>query len=348
MNTRLNTHSGNPEQADFVFSSGEHMLDRRGRPVAGYTLAGDAVYERARIRSALFRLKEWDFYQIADERYCLQLVIGHVSYAGNCNIAFFDHASGERIFERGCTTPLPLRSMHMPESAREDSLLTFEQNGFYLSFETKGGCRKLSASFEDFTAEAELRPAVPESVLVCTPFVKQREFYINEKINLLRASVSVRYRERAYAFDLERTFSLLDWGRGVWPFSHEWYWSSASTLLNGSPFGFNLGCGFGDDDKRRGTENIVYWDGQVVKLGRVQISHDDDPMRPWALVSDDGRFSAKLTPRYDRDTITKLLFVNNRCHQMFGTFEGRVRADNDAELLFSGVSGFAEHAVNRW
>jgi len=333
---------------DHIFSPGEHMLDRKGNPIAGYTLHGDAVYERSRVHGALLRLKEWDFYQIADERYCLQLVIGHVSYAGNCNIAFFDHREGRRIFERGCTTALPLRSMKMPESAHTDSVLSFAQNDLRLSFETKNARRRLSAQCEGFLAEIELTPDVPESILLCTPFVNPWEFYINEKINLLRASVSVEYNGNVYRFDPERTYSLLDWGRGVWPVSHEWYWSSASTLLGGRPFGFNLGCGFGDDGKRRGTENVVYWGDAVIKLSDMHITHGEDPMQPWTLDSGDGRFVAQLTPRYDRDTITKLLFVNNRCHQMFGTFEGCFRANGETEIPFSGVTGFAEHAVNHW
>lgn len=333
---------------EHLFSSGEQMLDRRGRPVAGYTLGGDAVYERARVRGALLRLKEWDFYQISDDRYCLQLVIGHVSYAGNCNIAFFDHVSGERIFERGVTTALPLRNMRLPESAHANSLLSFSQGDCFLSFETKDARRNLTARCGDFFAEVELRPAVKQSILVCTPFSRQREFYINEKINLLRARLTVRLGGREYAFDPERTFSLLDWGRGVWPVSHEWYWSSASAVLSGEPFGFNLGCGFGDELRKRGTENIVYYGEESFKLGTVSISHESDVLQPWHLASDDGRFSAVLTPRHDRDTITKLLFVNNRCHQMFGTFEGRFLLNDGGALSFSSVNGFAEHAVNHW
>lgn len=333
---------------DHVFSPGEHALDRRGRPVAGYSLTGGAVYERARVRRALLRLKEWDFYQIADDRLCLQLVIGHVSYAGNCNIALFNHETGERIFERGVTIPLPFRSMRLPESAHADSFLTFSHGGMFLSFETKSGPRKLVARCDGFSAEAELTPAVPNSVLVCTPFARKKEFYLNEKMNLLSARVLVRCDGREYAFAPGRTFSLLDWGRGVWPVSHEWYWSSVSTLLGGVPFGFNLGCGFGSNAKARGTENIVYYNGDVVKLGDVHILHGDDPMLPWRLDSADESFSAVLTPRYDRDTVTKLLFVNNRCHQMFGTFEGSFTLPGGERKLFSGVTGFAEHAVNHW
>ncbi len=333
---------------DHIFAPGEQVLSRGGIPNPGYSLTGDAVYARKSIVAAPWRLKEWDFYQIADARLCLQLVIGHVSYAGNCNIALFDHVNGTRIFERGVTIPLPFGSMRMPESAHVDSKLTFSHGGADLLFETKNDARHLIARCDGFAADVRLTPAVRESITVCTPFAKKREFYYNEKINLLRADVSVSLDGKTYSFDPARTFSLLDWGRGVWPFSHEWYWSSASTLLNGAPFGFNLGCGFGDENKMRGTENVVYHGGQVLKLGRVKISHEPDVMQPWRFEEENGRLSAVLTPLYDRDTITKLLVVNNRCHQMFGTFSGSFLASDGARIAFSGVSGFAEHAVNHW
>ncbi len=336
-----------PEQ-DHKFSPGEHTLSRTGRPIPGYTLNGDALYDRDRIHSAPWRLKEWDFYQIADDTLCLQLVIGHVSYAGNCNIALFNHLTGERIFEQGVTIPLPFRSMRMPQNARADSRLEFSHGGAELSFVIKNGVRSLFARCGGFQATVTLTPSVPESISVCTPFAKQREFYFNEKINLLRADVSVSLDGKPYSFDPERTFSLLDWGRGVWPFSHEWYWSSVSTLLAGSPFGFNLGCGFGDTAAARGTENVVYHNGRAIKLGRVEIRREADVFAPWHFEEESGRLSAVLTPRYDRDTVTKLLFVNNRCHQMFGTFEGRFLDSGGRTIQFSGVTGFAEHAVNHW
>ena len=333
---------------DHIFSPGEQALLPSGAPVPGYTLHGDAVYRRSRVHAAPWRLKEWDFYQISDDQLCLQLVIGHVSYVGNCNIALFDHATGEKIFEQGVITALPFRSMHLPESAHENSTLTFSRGGAALAFESTNETRQLRASFGGLSANVRLTPSLPESVTVCTPFSGKHEFYFNEKINLLRAEVDLMLDGKRYAFDPDRTFSLLDWGRGVWPFSHEWYWSSVSTLLDGEPFGFNLGCGFGAEEKTRGTENVVYYKGSAIKLGRVKIRHEDDVMLPWHFEEENGRFTATLTPRYDRDTVTKLLFVNNRCHQMFGTFSGSFQAEDGSRISFSEVTGFAEHAINHW
>ena len=50
-------------------------------------------------------------------------------------------------------------------------------------------------------------------------------------------------------FDSKDTFAILDWGRGVWTYKNTWYWSSATGEIDGVPFGFNLGYGFGDTSK---------------------------------------------------------------------------------------------------
>lgn len=330
------------------FASGEHVLLPDGRPNAGYTLSGDAVYERKRVRAAPWRIKEWDFYQISDRRLCLQVVIGHVSYAGNCNVALFDHETGVSLFEQGVITALPFNGMRMPESAHGASRLGFSRGDMRLTFDTaKDDTRFLRVRAGALTAEVSLAPSVKETILVNTPFARRFDFYCNEKINLLKADVRVSIGDTAYPFDPENTFALLDWGRGVWPYRHEWYWSSVSARLNGLPFGFNLGCGFGDESRRRGTENIVYYGDSIVKLGTVDFFLDA-PMQPWRIAARDGRFFAALTPRYDRDTATKLLFVSNRCHQVFGAFSGFFVNDAGIRIPFSNAVGFAEHAVNRW
>ena len=48
-----------------------------------------------------------------------------------------------------------------------------------------------------------------------------------------------------------RAFGVLDWGRGVWTYHNVWYWGSASGLVDGVPFGFNIGYGFGDTSAPR-------------------------------------------------------------------------------------------------
>ncbi|MGB4595980.1 MAG: DUF2804 domain-containing protein [Anaerolineaceae bacterium] len=327
---------------------GDHILDPKGRPLPGYALNGSGIYDRKRVHAAPWRLKEWDFYQVTDHNLCLQLTIGHVSYAGNCNIMLFDHAAKNHLYTKDLLIALPFNSLHMPASAHADSTLTIDRNGALLRFETSADVHHLTAKTDRLSAEVTLRPTIRDTITICTPFDKPNEFYFNEKINLLEAEIALTLDGQAYTFDPASTFGLMDWGRGVWPFAHEWLWSSLSARLNGRLFGFNLGCGFGNVQKAHGSENVVYYGDETIKLNQMRITHQPDFMQPWQFAADDGRFEAVLTPHYDRTTHTKMLFVDNTCHQMFGRFEGFFIGNDGQRVDFGDVVGFAEHAYNHW
>jgi hypothetical protein len=111
-------------------------------------------------------------------------------------------------------------------------------------------------------------------------------------------------------------------------------------------FGFNLGCGFGDPSAA--TENILFYDGTAHKLAAVHFDLGSDYMAPWHLYDDEGRLDLVFTPVYDRTTKTKLLWVDNCCHQMFGSFRGFAVLDDGRRLSVENLISFAEHAVNNW
>jgi hypothetical protein len=117
-------------------------------------------------------------------------------------------------------------------------------------------------------------------------------------------------------------------------------------MVNGKMFGFNLGTGFGNTSKA--TENILFYDGACHKIGHVRFTLGEEYMHPWHLHDDEGRLDLTLTPCYDRTTRTKLLFIDNVCHQMFGTFSGTAVLDDGTVLHIDNVTAFAEHAVNNW
>ena len=156
----------------------------------------------------------------------------------------------------------------------------------------------------------------------------------------------VRYGDKTYEFTPDKSFGLLDWGRGVWPFHNEWFWSNGTGYLGDKLFGFNLGCGFGNT--KHATENILFYENTVHKLGEVRFDHEADFMRPWHIYDLEGRLDLTLTPSYDRTTRTKLLWVDNCCHQMFGEFTGTVVLEDGTHLKIENIISFAEHAINNW
>ena len=154
----------------------------------------------------------------------------------------------------------------------------------------------------------------------------------------------MRLGEQVRHFEPETAFGTLDWGWGVWTWHNTWYWASASGRLDGVPFGFNLGCGFGDTSAA--TENAVFYDGRVHKLSDVAFSLPGDRMAPWTFTGE--RCALSMTPVLDRSACAGAGPLRSEQHQIFGRFNGTVVLDDGTPLRVRDLMGFAEKVENRW
>ena len=188
-------------------------------------------------------------------------------------------------------------------------------------------------------------------MVICTPFDKPGHFYYNQKINCMRAKGQVTYDGRDYVFDPAESFAVLDWGRGVWTYHNTWYWGSASYHVDGVPFGWNIGYGFGNTEAA--SENMLFYDGKAHKLERLtfgipQKDGRDDFMSPWRFTSSDSRFEMPFTPVLDRASRTSLGVLCSDQHQVFGRFNGTATLDDGTVLQIENLLGFAEKVFNKW
>jgi hypothetical protein len=309
-----------------------------------------AQYKRGAIKAPPWRIKEWDFYQVSDGEHCLQFTIGHASYAGALTVTFFRFVDGLR-YDKNTTLVLPFGSLHMPETSSQG--LRASRGGVDISFEVSERVRvlrcKTAADKKTPPMEAEITLTRPHdtSLVIATPFKEYaRAFYYNEKINCMPADGYIQIGDERVVFKKDSAFGLLDWGRGVWPFHTEWYWGSGSGWVDGKPFGFNIGYGFGDTSAA--TENMLFYDGASYKISEVMFDlKANGYMSPKRFTSDDGSFEMEFTPVYDRYTENKVLFVDTECHQVFGRFNGKARV-GDRVLEVKDLMAFTEHAVNNW
>lgn len=176
-----------------------------------------------------------------------------------------------------------------------------------MTFYHEDGLRKLSFHMDKFRGKDAIEGIVQlsdepiESMVIATPFDKPGHFYYNQKINCMRAEGWIELGDRRFELTKDKFFAVLDWGRGVWTYHNTWYWGSASGELDGVPFGWNIGYGFGNTEAA--TENVLFYDGRIHKLSEVrfEIPMDEDGfedfMKPWVFTSDDNRFYMNFTPR---------------------------------------------------
>ena len=210
------------------------------------------------------------------------------------------------------------------------------------------GTRKLTAWVQNFmnkkpiAAEFTLTEEPEDSMVIVTPFAEDKKaFYYNQKINCMKAAGRVEFDGQVIEFDPEESYATLDWGRGVWTYKNTWYWGSGNGTVEGRPFGFNIGYGFGDTSAA--SENMLFYDGTAHKLEQLtflipQKDGKDDFMSPWKFTSGDGRFEMDFTPVLDRASCTNVGIICSDQHQVFGYFNGTARLDDGTCLLYTSPS----------
>ena len=314
-------------------------------------------YRRAAVKASPLRIKEWDYYCVSNGRIALALTVADNGYMGLGSASLLSLA-GDQPWEitKSPMTVLPLGRTGLPESSAR-GVTSLTGRGFRLLFRAEKDQRLLAFHMENFRGgetlrgEIRLTEAPKDSIVIATPFEKPRHFYYNQKINCLRAEGSVSLGDETWRFDPTDAFAVLDWGRGVWTYHNTWYWSSASGALDGVPFGFNLGYGFGDVSAA--SENMLFYGGRAFKLDKVEFyipqtpDGRDDFLKPWTVADNEGRLNLTFTPALDRASLTSALVIESDQHQVFGYFDGDVRF-GDTPLHLSHLLGFAEKVRNKW
>ena len=328
----------------------QQLLDRKGNLLsAGYARHMNFVYDKKKTKLPSLRLKEWDFYQVHfDDRYVLQLTLGHVSYAMQISAALLDLTTGQKrefgLLKR-CTRAFKAAMPCNPEVANK---ISYESKNLQVLLETTDKYRTLCLTATDFYGiKAEITLMLTnvnkakEKMVIATPFFKKRRWYLNYKENCF--VVNGRARIEDVCYDIKNGFGLLDWGRGVWPYKHSWVWGNGGTKVNGKHFGFNIGWGFGNTEAA--TENMFFYDNKAYKLGHVKEIAVGDNFR---YVDDEGRFEFEVETLFDNHTRTRMLWVNNECHQRFGIWRGKVKLDDGRVIEVPPFTAFCEHANNKW
>ena len=182
----------------------------------GYAKSLLPVYRRAHVKASPLRLKEWDYYLIANDRFAVALTIADNGYMGLDSISFLHF---DQVWEQTKSVMrwFPMGRTNLPEtSASGDSAITGKN--YALSFRHENGGRVLTFRMDDFlsgqpiSGRITLTDEPPESMVIATPFAKPRRFYYNQKINCMAASGAVTLGDQTYTFDPADTSAVLDWG----------------------------------------------------------------------------------------------------------------------------------------
>ena len=326
-------------------------------------------YNKEDIKTPKFRTKEWDYYIVihdgkkdGTESFAAAFTISDDGYVGLQSVSLInlDEDSPDEHTETKINL-LPMGRLGFPKASYQGHVW-YGDSKLRMRFIKKNFKRQIQCKFKDFQngklleANVILQEPEMESMNILTPWKSKGTFYLNQKINCLRTSGSIRIDGKTYSFNPEYDFGTLDWGRGVWTYDNTWYWGNGNTVIDGHTVGFNIGYGFGDTSKA--TENALIIDGVIHKLDDVDFGIPNDKslknmkapkyMEQWKMTSSDGRFEMTFDPIFDRSAKIDYKFIVSDQHQVFGRMNGFAVTDKGETLEFKDVLCFAEKVHNRY
>ncbi len=338
------------------------LLDKKGRLIeTGYAKSLILDYDRKAIKGGALRIKEWDYYYIGNDDFGVALTIADNSYMGLDSISLLDFRTGWQHTNSPMSV-MTLGKLGFPATSANGDVS--HGNGKYnIDFKHNGDHRMLTFRMDNFfegkAISGQIRLENPEqdTMVIVTPFPeKETAFYYNQKINCMAASGKVWFDDQVYEFTPDKSFGVLDWGRGVWAYENTWYWGSASGVVDGVPFGFNIGYGFGDTSAA--SENMLFYDGKAHKLSQVTFNipmkddgkggQTEDYLAPWTFTSDDDRFEMDFAPILNRASCTDVKLILSDQNQVFGRFTGKAVLDDGTVIELKDFIGFAEKVHNKW
>ena len=313
------------------------------------------LYDRDRVRHVM-RRKEWDFYQISDGHYMVQISFANISLGGYASAVLVDLQEGKTLVSSMAPFVGGKDRYILPPRGDEPNHVSFRVGSALFEADTTDTGRTLRFENGEIRCEFEMdiMPGL-ENITTALPFSGHPDrYFMTTKQNCMPCSGTFRAPGISVALSKENAFCILDWGRVCTPYSLVWYWGNGSGWLKDDAgekhlFGFEITWGIGNE--ANATETCVFYDGKAHKIGAVDVEVFPKPdryMEPWKFVSEDGRFNLTMQPFYDHHSDLNVFVMRMHSHQVHGLWNGTVILDDGQVLEIHDLYAFCEYVENRW
>lgn len=323
-------------------------------------------YNRDAISAHPLRIKEWDFYEVSNDRFMMQFTIANISMAEAGCITVTDMKTGLPVFCAAMAHIYTVNRFPMPRQSDQPFVVDRNYGYFKMHESYDGKSRHLSAkgiaiwpTGLPFTLEMDLAvPEGQESISISIPWKKKDapgskkmkdHFFFTNKENCMPATGFLKIGPKKLKFDKSNnSFGVLDWGRGVWAHNIRWIWGNGTTYINDKLFGFEITFGFGDDSDA--TETCLFYDGVAHKLGKVTVDYDHKhpKSRPWVFHEENGRFELTMDPFFNSHIGIDIGIVGAHTDQCTGLWNGTVTLDDGTVLEIKDMQAFCEQVHSKW
>ena len=334
------------------------LLDKDGTLLSpGWARHQIFDYDRYQVKHP-YRRKEWDFYQLSDGRYMVQLSCANISLGGYVNAVLVDLKEGKTLCNAMDIFLGGKDKYILPPKGDVPNVVDMKIGKAKFEFITEETSRTLHYKRGDVELDFQM-DILPdhENITTVLPFPKKKfkdRYFMTTKQNCMPTQGTFKTKKGTYTFTKDTCFTNLDWGRVHTPYKLCWYWGNGSTWLKDDAgkdhlFGFEITWAIGDESNA--TETCIFYDGKAHKFGAVDVETFPKPdkyMEPWHFVSEDGRFDMTMTPFYDHHSDINALVMRMHSHQVHGLWNGTATLDDGTVLEIKDMYAFCEYVENRW
>ncbi len=333
--------------------SGALLNEKGALREAGWANSLVYDYSRSMVKANKSRLKEWDYYHVinSEGKYAVSFTFADNGYMGLIDCSVFDFETKEK-FSATEVPVMPMGKLGLPPTSEKGDI-SFKNKSCDFHIDRSEAGRHFYCDFKrtfnhtEIVADIYLEQPPMDTMVIATPWKENKKaFYYNQKITCMRAKGSVTVKGRTYTFDDSKDYGILDWGRGVWTYDNTWYWGVGSGTVNGKPFGYNIGYGFGDTTAA--SENMLFYDGKCHKLDLVDFCIPENVMDTWNMTSSDNRFNMQFTPFFNDRTDISVGIMSQHADKLFGMLNGVAILDDGTELKIENMPVFHERVHNKW
>ena len=301
------------------------------------------------------RRKEWDFYQISDGRYMVQVSFANISLGGYAAASLTDLGEKRDIVNATSVFLFGKDRYILPAKGDRPHTVDMRVGKAHFSVETSEDGRQIYFFKGDVECSFYMRHLPGhENITTVLPFEGYpTRYFMTTKLNCMPTSGQFKYGDKIVTFDETDTFGVLDWGRVNTPYRLVWFWGNGSAYITDEKgdrhlFGFEITWGIGDESSA--TETCLFLDGKAYKIGAVDVETFPKPdkyMQPWHFISSGGCMDLTMTPEYDHHNDLNILVARMNTHQVHGKWSGTVTIAGKCYDI-RDIYAFCEYVENRW
>ncbi|MBN2891659.1 MAG: DUF2804 domain-containing protein [Bacteroidales bacterium] len=294
-----------------------------------------------------FKLKEWQAFQIGNERFFILVAIYNAKFTGVVQFFIYDKIENKQYFYK--IQPLPI-NLKVPDKLT-NSVAEYKSSNFHIKAEysAKGEIIVKASSnnltkLPNFEAEfyADLNENTPQ--VVCVPFGENRGMYSQK--SALKTKGKLKIGNENYEFKQENSFLILDDHKGYYPNPMIYDWCTGAKNDNNKLIAFNLTDNQSIDSEKF-NENCIWIDKKIHLLPPVKFTRPEGVQKTWIIKDKNGMIDIEFTPTVKNEFILNFLVIKSDYYGPFGHFKGYIQPENSEKIIIDGYFGMGEQKYIR-